>query len=52
MRYVFAGLTRSLFAGAAAIWFAYNAVSFLPVPFVYLNDGQQGGLTAMPGQWR
>jgi hypothetical protein len=40
---------RSLFAGAAAIWFAYNALSFLPVPFVILNDAQHGGIDGDAG---
>jgi hypothetical protein len=49
MRSLLAGLIRSLFAGVAAIWFAYNALSFLPVPFAYLNDGQQGGIDGDAG---
>lgn len=37
-------MIRSLLALAATVWFAYNAVTFLPTPFAYLNDGQTGGI--------
>ncbi|HET9520441.1 MAG TPA: hypothetical protein VFO73_05280 [Candidatus Limnocylindrales bacterium] len=40
---------RSLFAGLAAAWFAYHALSFLPPTGVYLNDGAPGGLDGDPG---
>lgn len=40
---------RSIFAAAAATWFAFNAVSFLPVPFVLPNPGQVGGIDGDPG---
>ena len=40
---------RSLLAGAAALWFLYHALTFLPVPFVNLNDGQAGGIDGDPG---
>lgn len=40
---------RSLLAGAAALWFIYQALTFLPVPFVRLNDGQLGGIDGDPG---
>ena len=35
---------RSLLAVAAAAWFIVQAVSFLPAPFAYVNDGQVGGI--------
>ncbi len=34
---------RSIFAGIAAAWFAYHALTFLPAG-VYANDGAPGGL--------
>jgi hypothetical protein len=40
---------RSLFAGAAAVFFAYNASAFLPAPFAYPNEGQLGGIDGDPG---
>ena len=40
---------RSLLAGAAAVWFLYHAFTFLPVPFVTVNDGQFGGIDGDPG---
>jgi hypothetical protein len=40
---------RSLFAGLAAIWFAWNAFTFLPAMAVYLNDGAPGGIDGDPG---
>jgi hypothetical protein len=33
----------------AAAWFGYNAIAFLPTPFVYLNDGQVGGIDGDAG---
>ena len=40
---------RSLLAGAAAVWFMYQALTFLPTPFVTLNEGQLGGIDGDPG---
>jgi hypothetical protein len=40
---------RSVFAGLAAIWFAYNALTFLPAMAVHLNDGAPGGIDGDPG---
>ena len=37
-------MIRSALALVAAVWFAVNAASFLPVPFVYPNEGQAGGI--------
>lgn len=39
---------RSVFAGLAAIWFGYNAVSFVPAFGVYLNAGAPGGIDGDP----
>jgi hypothetical protein len=36
-------------AVVAAAWFAYNAFTFLPTPFVHLNDGQVGGIDGDAG---
>ena len=35
---------RSLFAGLAAIWFAWNASQFLPAIAVHLNSAAPGGI--------
>lgn len=41
---------RSLIATAAAGWFIYNAVAFLPTgSLVYSNAGAPGGLDGDPG---
>lgn len=40
---------RSLLAAAAAIWFLFQALAFLPVPFVQLNEGQVGGIDGDAG---
>lgn len=41
---------RSLLAAAAAIWFIYNAVSFIPQGVgVWLNEGAPGGIDGDPG---
>jgi hypothetical protein len=40
---------RSLFAGLAALWFGYNASTFLPEMAVYLNEGAPGGIDGDPG---
>lgn len=42
-------MIRSVLAVIAAAWFAYNAVAFLPTPFVYLNEGQTGGIDGDAG---
>jgi hypothetical protein len=42
-------MVRSIFAVIAAGWFAYNALNFLPTPFVYLNEGQLGGIDGDAG---
>ncbi|HZM73465.1 MAG TPA: hypothetical protein VFC71_08795 [Candidatus Polarisedimenticolia bacterium] len=42
-------MIRSLLAVSAAAWFAMNAVTFLPTPFVYLNEGQVGGIDGDAG---
>lgn len=39
---------RSLLAGAAAVWFFYQAVTFLPEPFVFQNAGQTAGIDGDP----
>ena len=41
-------LMRSLLAVAAAAFFAYNAVTFLPWP-AYLNEGAPGGIDGDAG---
>ncbi len=40
---------RSLFAAAAALWFLYSALFFLPSPFAYVNPGQVGGIDGDAG---
>jgi hypothetical protein len=42
-------MIRSVLAVLAAAWFAYNAATFLPVPFVHLNEGQLGGIDGDSG---
>jgi hypothetical protein len=42
-------MIRSGLALVATIWFAYNAVAFLPIPFVHLNEGQLGGIDGDAG---
>ena len=42
-------MIRSALALVAAGWFASNAATFLPIPFVYLNDGQLGGIDGDAG---
>ena len=42
-------MIRSALALIAAGWFAYNGATFLPIPFVYLNDGQLGGIDGDAG---
>ncbi len=37
-------MIRSLLALVATAWFAYNAATFLPTPFAYLNPGHAGGI--------
>jgi hypothetical protein len=44
-----ASMLRSIFALIAAGWFAWNALNFLPTPFVYLNEGQLGGIDGDAG---
>jgi hypothetical protein len=41
--------TRSLFAAAAAAWFAYNAFFFLPTGETYPNPGMIGGIDGDAG---
>ncbi len=40
---------RSLFAGAAAIWFAHGALTFMPAGGAYFNEGAAGGIDGDPG---
>lgn len=41
---------RSLLAAAAAVWFTYNAVTFLPAgSVVYANPGAPGGIDGDAG---
>lgn len=42
-------MIRSALALVATVWFAYNAVAFLPTPFAYLNEGQLGGIDGDAG---
>lgn len=43
-------MIRSLFAGAAAIWFAYGALFFMPAGGgAYFNEGAAGGIDGDPG---
>lgn len=42
-------MIRLVLAMVAAVWFGYNAIAFLPTPFVHLNDGQVGGIDGDPG---
>jgi len=42
-------MIRSALALVAAGWFAINGATFLPIPFVYLNDGQLGGIDGDAG---
>jgi len=42
-------MIRSALALVAAGWFAYNATAFLPVPFVYPNEAQSGGIDGDAG---
>lgn len=42
-------MIRSAFALMATVWFAYNAVAFLPTSGAYLNEGAQGGIDGDPG---
>ena len=42
-------MTRSALALIATVWFAYNAIAFLPTPFAYLNEGQLGGIDGDAG---
>jgi hypothetical protein len=42
-------MIRSALAVVAAGWFAYNAATFLPIPFVYPNEGQLGGIDGDAG---
>ena len=39
---------RSIFAFVAAMWFLYNALTFLPWP-AYANPGAPGGIDAADG---
>jgi hypothetical protein len=40
---------RSLLSGLAAIWFIYNALTFIPPMGAYLNPGAAGGIDGDPG---
>jgi hypothetical protein len=40
---------RSLLCGLAAIWFIYNAFTFIPPIGAYLNRGAPGGIDGDPG---
>jgi hypothetical protein len=40
---------KSLFAGTAALVFAYNAFFFIASPFAYDNSGALGGIDGDPG---
>jgi hypothetical protein len=42
-------MIRLVLGVVAAVWFAYNAIAFLPTPFVYVNDGQVGGIDGDAG---
>jgi len=42
-------MIRSALALVAAGWFAMNAAAFLPIPFVYPNEGQLGGIDGDAG---
>ena len=42
-------MIRSAFALVATVWFAYNALYFLPTSGAYLNEGAQGGIDGDPG---
>ena len=41
-------MIRSTLAVVATVWFAFNALSFLP-PGAYLNEGASGGIDGDPG---
>jgi hypothetical protein len=40
---------RSLLSGLAAIWFIYNALTFIPPIGAYLNSGAPGGIDGDAG---
>ena len=42
-------MIRSALALVSTVWFASNAVAFLPTPFAYLNEGQVGGIDGDAG---
>jgi hypothetical protein len=42
-------MIRSVFALIATLWFAYNAIAFLPTSGAYLNGGALGGIDGDPG---
>lgn len=42
-------MIRTAVVLVAAAWFAYNAFTFLPTPFAYLNEGQLGGIDGDAG---
>jgi hypothetical protein len=42
-------MIRSAFALIATLWFAYNAIAFLPTTGAYLNEGALGGIDGDPG---
>jgi hypothetical protein len=42
-------MIRSTFALIATLWFAYNAIAFLPTSGAYLNGGAVGGIDGDPG---
>jgi hypothetical protein len=42
-------MIRSAFALIATLWFAYNAIAFLPTSGAYLNGGALGGIDGDPG---
>jgi hypothetical protein len=41
-------MARSILALVAAVWFAINAIWFLPLGAVYPNDGAPGGIDGDP----
>ena len=41
-------MIRSLLSVAALVWFAYNAMTFLPSG-AYFNEGASGGIDGDPG---
>lgn len=42
-------MVRSLLAGAAAVWFFFNALTFIPAMGAFHNDGAPGGIDGDPG---